>query len=229
MLDGLGMAADDTPDAGTSGDRVRETGSRTTTSGVLSDEVLMARIAAGDRAAARALMADNLPRILGMARRMLNDAGEAEDVAQDTFLRVWKAAGRWQAGQARVSSWVTRIAINLCYDRLRKHREVPTDQVPDLADTAPGQEAVLMAGEASARLTEALGRLPVRQRQAIELVHYQDLSNIEAAAIMEVSVDALESLLARGRRGLRALLIGDASDPMASYTGRDASQDGARR
>lgn len=183
----------------------------------------MARIGAGDRDAARELMAANMSRILGLARRTLGDAMEAEDVAQETFLRVWKAAGRWQSGQARVSSWVCKIALNLCYDRLRKRREVLTDAVPERADSTPGQDAQMEEAERGNRVAEAVAQLPDRQRQALELVHFQDLTNIEAAEIMSVSVDALESLLARGRRKLKALLLGEAPDLIAGYArGGDA-------
>lgn len=195
-------------------------------SGEVSDDVLMSRIAAGDRGAAQALMSRNLPRILGLARRMLNDAVEAEDVSQETFIRVWKAAPRWQSGQAQVSTWMCRIAINLCYDRLRRRREVPTDAPPERADTAPDQEAAMVQDETGGRIFAALARLPDRQRQAVELVHFQEMSNIDAAETMAISVEAVESLLARGRRKLRAILIGDAPDLMASYTGYGVARNG---
>ncbi|WP_238934861.1 RNA polymerase sigma factor [Maricaulis parjimensis] len=194
---------------------------------VSDDDVLMPRIAKGDRDAAQALMSRNLPRILGLARRTLGDEIEAEDVAQETFIRVWKAASRWEPGKAQVSTWMCRIAINLCYDRLRKRREVLTDEVPEQADEAPDQELVMRRAETGDRIARALGELPDRQRQAIELVHFQELSNIAAAEIMEVSVDAMESLLARGRRKLKAILAGDASGLMESYTGQSNARHGA--
>ncbi len=220
MFDGHGMTTDEPADAGPMSGRVRERPPPATSASLdvrAAEDRLMARIGAGDRDAARELMAANLSRILGLARRTLGDAVEAEDIAQETFLRVWKAAGRWQSGQARVSSWVCRIALNLCYDRLRKRREVLTDTVPDQVDASPGQDRRMEQAESGHRVADAVARLPDRQRQALELVHFQELSNIEAAAIMSVSVDALESLLARGRRKLKALLLGDAPDLIASY------------
>ena len=182
-----------------------------------SDESLMARIAEGDRRAARLLMERRLPRVLGLARRMLNDPHEAEDVAQDTFIRVWNAAARWEPGRAQVATWISRIAMNLCYDRLRKRREVLTDEPPERADGGPGPEQVHMSNEASVRLREVIASLPDRQRQAMELVHFQELSNIEAAQMMEVSVEAMESLLARARRKLKALLMAERETLISSY------------
>ncbi|MFY0637091.1 MAG: RNA polymerase sigma factor [Maricaulis maris] len=226
MFDGHGMTTDEPADAGPMSGRVRERPPLAASASVdlrAAEDRLMARIGAGDRDAARELMAANLSRIIGLARRTLGDAVEAEDIAQETFLRVWKAAGRWKSGQARVSSWVCRIALNLCYDRLRKRREVLTDALPEQADASLGQDRRMEQAESGHRVAEAVARLPDRQRQALELVHFQELSNIEAAEIMSVSVDALESLLARGRRKLKALLLGDAPDLIASYAeGGDA-------
>lgn len=190
------------------------------------DDALMARIAQGDAVAARELMRRRLPRVVGMAQRMLNDPMEAEDVAQDTFLRVWKAAERWEPGRAQVSTWIGRIAINLCYDRLRKRREILTDAPPERADTAIDQEETLSRGETANRVAQAVAQLPDRQKQALELVHFQEMTNIAAAEIMEVSVDALESLLARGRRKLKALLLNEAGDLMSSYRTAPASHEG---
>lgn len=183
-----------------------------------SDEALMVKIAQGDRLAARELMQRRLPRVLGMAQRMLNDPMEAEDIAQETFLRVWKAADRWEAGRAQVSTWIGRIAINLCYDRLRKRREILTDEPPDRPDTAPDQEVQLARSETGNRVADAVAQLPERQRRALEMVHFQEMSNIKAAEIMEISVDALESLLARGRRKLKSILLEEAGELMSSYT-----------
>jgi len=164
------------------------------------------QIADGDPAASRALVARKLPRILGLAQRMLGDKTEAEDVAQEAFLRVWRQAPKWRPGQARFDTWLHRVSLNLCYDRLRRRREIPTDDPPDLADDGPAPDRGLEARDTGRRVGAALARLPDRQREAIVLCHYQELGNIEAAAIMGVTVEALESLLSRGRRSLRAAL-----------------------
>ena len=170
------------------------------------DEDLVRRVGQGDPAAIQAMVARKLPRMLALAQRMLDDAAEAEDVAQDAMLRAWKQAPRWSPGQAKFDTWLHRVALNLCYDRLRRRREVTTATPPDQADTGPAPDRGLLAADVGARVDAALTRLPDRQREAIVLCHYQELTNIEAAALMAVSVEALESLLSRGRRALRLAL-----------------------
>jgi RNA polymerase sigma-70 factor (ECF subfamily) len=170
------------------------------------DEALMAAVARGEPAAARALVARKLPQVLALARRMLTDPAEAEDVAQEVFLRTWRQAPRWRAGGARLDTWMHRVTLNLCYDRLRRRREIPTATPPDRPDPGPAPDRRLAAAETGAIVERALGALPDRQREAIVLCHYQELGNIEAAELMGVSVEALESLLSRARRSLRARL-----------------------
>lgn len=170
------------------------------------DEELVIRAGRGEAAAARDLMALKLPRMVRLAYRILGDAAAAEDVAQETLLKAWKQAPAWTPGRAKFDTWLHRVALNLCYDRLRRRREVLTDAVPDTPDTGPAPDQAWAERDLSRQVGAALDALPDRQREAITLCHYQELSNIEAAGLMGVSVDALESLLARGRRGLRAAL-----------------------
>lgn len=172
------------------------------------DADLLARVAHGDAQAVRALVGRQLPRLLALAQRMLGVRGEAEEVAQETFVRAWTQAPHWQPGNARFDTWMHRVALNLCYDRLRTRREEPLDEgCNDVADPAPGPDASLHATQRSAGMASALGALPPRQREALVLQYYQELSNTDAAALMGVSVEALESLLARARRNLRARLM----------------------
>ena len=170
------------------------------------DEDLVRRVGRGDPAAIQAMVARKLPRMLALAQRILGDAVEAEDVAQDAMLRAWKQAPKWRPGKAKFDTWLHRVALNLCYDRLRRRREIPTDVPPDRPDEGPAPDRGLLAAELGVRVDAALARLPERQREAIVLCHYQELTNIEAASLMEVSVEALESLLSRGRRALRLAL-----------------------
>lgn len=170
------------------------------------DEDLIRRVGLGEPAAVQALVARKLPRLLNLARRMLGDPVEAEDVAQEAFLRAWKQAPTWKPGAAKFDTWLHRVTLNLCYDRLRQRRETPMAEPPDRPDPGPAPDRGLEASELGAQVDRALQALPERQREAIVLCHYQELSNIEAAELMGVSVEAMESLLSRGRRALRAAL-----------------------
>ena len=167
---------------------------------------LVVRAGRGDPAAAQALAARKLPRIKALAARMLGDFAEAEDVAQETFLRAWKQAPTWREGSARFDTWLHRVAMNLCYDRLRRRRETPTAEPPEQADPGFAPDRGLIAADVARRVGDALQGLPERQREAVVLAHYQEMGNVAAAEVMGVSVEAMESLLSRGRRALRAAL-----------------------
>ncbi|MGI4879731.1 MAG: RNA polymerase sigma factor [Janthinobacterium lividum] len=171
------------------------------------DTRLIHRVGRGEPAATRLLVAAKLPRVLGLATRMLRDASEAEDVAQEAFVRVWRTAGAWQPGRARFDTWLHKVVLNLCRDRLRRRREVASSMVHEAIDPAPNAEAALIEAEREGAVIKAIAALPERQREAILLVHYQDLSGAEAAAALDVSVEALESLLGRGRRALRQQFV----------------------
>ncbi|WP_332304483.1 RNA polymerase sigma factor [Rhizobium sp. GR12] len=171
------------------------------------DADLVADVAAGDVRAMQALVTVKLPRIMALATRMLGDPAEAEDIAQETFLRIWKHAGTWRQGRARFDTWIHRVALNLCYDRLRKRREISVAEPPEQIDGSALPDADLpYDGDESGAVARALQAIPARQREAIVLVYYQEMSNRQAADVMHVSVDALESLLARARRALHAIL-----------------------
>lgn len=171
------------------------------------DGPLVQRIGQGDDAAVRLFVAAKLPRLLSLAKRMLGDAGEAEEVTQETFLKAWKQAARWQPGGARFDTWLHTVMLNQCRDRLRRRHEIPSDNLPETADPEPDAESRLIESQRDRSVAAAIAALPERQREAILLVHYQDMSNIQAAQALDVSVDALESLLARGRRTLRKVLL----------------------
>jgi len=171
------------------------------------DTGLVARVGRGDEAATRVLVSAKLPRILALARRTLGDTTEAEDVAQEAFLRAWRRAPQWRPGAARFDTWLHMVTLNLCRDRLRRRREATMPEPPEVADPAASADAMLDYAAQARAVQAAVAALPERQREAILLVHYQDLSNIAAADAMAISVEALESLLSRGRRSLRSSFV----------------------
>lgn len=174
-----------------------------------SDASLVTSLAAGDTAAFQALMQRHLSAVVATARRIVREEAEAEDIAQDTFLRLWDKAAELEISDHGVRPWLRRVASNRAIDGLRKaQRYDVTDEVPEQPD-APQQLAGLEAADASVRVHEALESLPQRQRIAISLFHFDELSQREVADAMEISEDALESLLARGRRRLREHLKDD--------------------
>jgi RNA polymerase sigma-70 factor, ECF subfamily len=177
------------------------------------DADLLRHAGSGDVSAAEALVRAHLPRLIGLARRLLGDAAEAEDVAQDVFVKVWAIAPRWRSEEAKFSTWLHRVALNACYDRLRKRgRWVGEEAAMNIPDPRPHPAQQALQRQRAEAVNAALMNLPERQRAAIALCHFEELSNIEAASILQVSVDALESLLARGRRSLKAALADMAED-----------------
>ncbi|MEM6486483.1 MAG: sigma-70 family RNA polymerase sigma factor [Pseudomonadota bacterium] len=169
---------------------------------------LMRRVADGDRGAFRSLLDQHQRSLAIYVRRMMGDSHLADDIVQETFLRMWTHAARYDSQTARLSTWLHNIAHNLCIDSFRKSSRIT---YTDNDETFGGETQTIEQSHdqhvKSAEVRAALAALPERQRSALLLCHYQGLSNKEAAQILEVSVDALESLLARGRRKLRKELL----------------------
>lgn len=169
------------------------------------DTALMHRVARGDHAAYRLLLDKYLLHAVTVAYRVLFNRSDAEEVAQEAFLRVWQHAARWRAdGGASFKTWLNRVVVNLCIDRKRKPGMAVLDDQPEMADAdgaSPYDDR--LAGETSDRVALALQKLPERQRAAILLCFWEGESNIDAARTLDVSVGALESLLIRAKRTLR--------------------------
>ena len=175
------------------------------------DAELLAGYASGDMAAARALTARLSPMVYRLAFRLLQDGSLAEDVTQDAMLRLWRIAPDWRSGEAKVATWLYSVAFNLSRDRMRQARRRAAqalDDVAEPADPTPGAAASLQSRQQVDALQEALAELPERQRQAVVLRHIEELSNPEIAEIMGITVEAVESLTARGKRGLAKALKG---------------------
>ncbi len=176
-----------------------------------ADAALLQRYATGDPAAARLLATRLTPRIYGHAMRVLSDSAEAEDVTQEALLRLWRISPDWRTGEAKVTTWLYRVVANLCTDRLRNRVQVGLDDVAEPADPAASAEQRLQNVSRMDALQQALNTLPDRQRQAVVLRHIDGLANPEIAVILEVGVEAVESLTSRGKRALKAALAGQQS------------------
>lgn len=170
---------------------------------VESDDALMAQVAGRSSGAFRQLAARHgrLPFQIGW--RMLGDATEAEDIAQEALLRLWDHAGRWKAGGPGVAAWLKRVAMNLCLDRLRRRKFGSDEEAPERADDSPLADALLDEDRMADIIKAAMGALPDRQRAAIVLTYYEELTNMAAAQAMDMNIKAFESLLLRARAGLR--------------------------
>lgn len=178
----------------------------------VSDEALLVLFANGDADASRALNLRLTPRVFGQAMRLLHNRAEAEDVAQEAMMRLWRIAPDWRQGEAKITTWLYRVVANLCTDRLRKQRNVDIDAIPEPED---GAATVAEGMQDRARMTAlyaALDSLPERQRTAVQLRHIEGLGNPEIAEIMDITTEAVESLTARGKRALSAVLAARRSE-----------------
>lgn len=173
---------------------------------LLNDETLIGRVAAADKKAFAALLDHYLGDIVSFARRYVGHH-EADDIAQEVFARVWQKAGQWRQGKGTVRAWLYRITYNLCMDTLKKHRPdngLESNDVSDQAGAQPDRQAE--NDDLKVAIDTAMQELPERQRGAISLCLVHGLGNREAAGVLGISVEALESLLSRGRRQLRRVL-----------------------
>ncbi len=175
------------------------------------DAVLMGKIAVGDKSAYTEFLERYLSAIVDFAWRYLGRRVDAEDIAQEAFIRVWSKAPSWRAQGPSPRSWLYRITYHLCIDELRRrHRHGSLQDAGPLTDPSATPEDNLLRQARIGQVVEALRALPERQHTAIALCAYHGLSNKEAAATLNITVEALESLLSRGRRRLRQLLQLDA-------------------
>ena len=169
------------------------------------DATLVAAFARGEERAFRRLVERHIGKVVAVARRMLGDAAAADDVAQETFLRLWRNGASLEVGAGGLAPWLYRVASNLALDRIRARRPESADGLD--AQKVPGdQERGLIERDTSRVVEAALAGLPERQRLAVVLCHYEDNSLAEAAKILQTTVEAVESLLGRARRALRRTL-----------------------
>ena len=175
----------------------------------ITDRELMQAVCVGSRSAYQSLVKRHLKSISHYAYRLLGNQKDTQDITQEVFLRLWINAHKWNTEKSKLTTWLHRIAHNLCIDYLRKHTRMQTqDSFDDEAadSSSNNEESTEETNDKTNLLREALSALPENQRSALTLCHYQGFSNKEAAAIMNISVKALESSVARAKLSLREKL-----------------------
>jgi RNA polymerase sigma-70 factor (ECF subfamily) len=182
------------------------------------DSELLDRLATGDEAAFRLLVERHIDRAYAIALRIVGNAADAEDVVQDTMLKIWSHRGRWQHGRAKFSTWLYRVISNRCIDLRRKPRNENVETVPEVADDQPGAVEIIERNELNGMLELAMQRLPEQQRIAVIFSYHENMSNGEIALVMDTTVAAVESLLKRGRQQLRQLLRKHERDIRTAFT-----------
>lgn len=176
----------------------------------LDDSVLMSRIARDkDSGSFQLLLKRHMSNLMNVAYRMGFSTDDAEDIVQETMVRVWRKAETWRENDgASVKSWITTIAYNLCIDRKRKIARTHEVQGLDLGQFS-GQsntESTIAQNQTMQIVRDALKKLPERQRAALVLCHYHGYSQSEAADIIGTSVKGIEGLLVRGKAAMKTLL-----------------------
>jgi len=176
------------------------------------DLQLMQAISKGDQTAYAVIVRRYASQLLRFAKRYLRHQADAEDVLQETLLRVWLKAPQWQPQLVSPRSWFYQIAYHLCIDHMRRRKRLAEDQTDDdvVSEVAPEQN--ILQQESIKQVYRLMGDLPERQRSALFLCALEGLSNKEAAAVLDVSTKALESLLSRARRSLRQQFIEESVD-----------------
>ena len=171
------------------------------------DDALMACLAARDAQALRTVISLYGDKAHRIAWRMLGDAAEAEDVAQEAMLKLWQQAGGWTPGGQGIGPWLARVTANLCIDRMRRIRPLTGVELPERVDETPLADAQFDEERTRTLTQAALQALPDRQRTAIVLTYWQECSNQQAAEVLDMNIKAFESLLLRARKSLHEALI----------------------
>lgn len=172
-----------------------------------SDDDLLRAIARGDRRSFQRLMERHVRAMLALSTRVLRNADDADEIVQEAFLKVWTLAPKWRSDrEAKFSTWLYRVVLNASLDRLRRFRFVAEEEAGELADPSPGGLDRVMASQRERLVSIAMAEMPARQRQALSVYYFSDLTAPEAARVLDLSLGAMEALLVRGKRSLRTAL-----------------------
>ncbi len=183
-----------------------------------ADSALLAAAAAGDEKSFARLVERHYDIVYRVVWRVTSGHADTEDIVQEAFLKLWNNPGQVRHGAA-LRGWLIRVATNLAIDRARRKQVSNIDDQPEIAASGPDALDQVLGDRSAGTINSALARLPERQRLALSLVYFENMSNIDAAAAMEISVEAIESLLARGRRALKADLKDRWRDLLADIGG----------
>lgn len=184
---------------------------------ICTDAELTMAVCAQDQMAFSALISRHYQAVYRVAWRACRNDADSEDVTQEAFLKLWNNPSQLRDGNA-VKGWLMRVASNLVMDRFRQKPMQDIEEAAQVADQSMPADATLDHAHVASRIDAVVANLPERQRLALTLVHFEHLTNIAAAAAMEISVDALESLLARARRSLKQTLAADGKHLLAAIT-----------
>jgi RNA polymerase sigma-70 factor, ECF subfamily len=185
---------------------------------ICSDADVLRAVAQQDQQAFSELIARHYQAVYRVAWRSCRNDADSEDVTQEAFLRLWNNPSQLRDGNA-VKGWLMRVASNLVMDKFRQRPMQDLDDAGNVADGSVPADLSVDRAHVTARIDEAIATLPERQRLALAMVHFEHMTNIAAAHAMEISVDALESLLARGRRTLKEVLARDGRQLLAACVG----------
>ena len=180
----------------------------TSNSGEASDAALLDAATRRDASAFASLVVRYEKQVFRVVWRLTRGHTDAEDITQEVFLRLWRNPGQLREAGA-LKGWLMRVASNLVVDRFRAKPMQDLEQAAEVGDGKPTAEDEMAKTWTTKRIDTAIAALPDRQKLALTLVHFEQVGNIKAASMMEVSVDALESLLARARRSLKMTLAAD--------------------
>ncbi len=173
-----------------------------------TDDDLLLAIATGDQLAFRRLMERHAKQMLALAQRLTGSADDADEVVQEAFLKVWRLSGRWEVnGAAAFSTWFYRVVFNACLDRKRRTPMAPLEEAGVPVDPGPIGFETAQSKQRRDAIVAAIDHLPKRQKEAVWLYYFGEVSGPQAAEILGMSLSALEALLVRGRRGVKKALI----------------------
>lgn len=175
----------------------------------MSDEDLLDLMRAGDEQAFRLLVTRHVYRAQRLAVRLVGNVTAAEDIVQDVFLQIWIKRADWRRTQAKFTSWLFRVVYNRCMDVRRKRRDVTLEGIDEPADDQADAVTRIYRNHVMRKLREAMAQLPGSQYVALFLSYHEGYSTKDTAAAMGISVQAVESLLKRGRQNLRDQLKRD--------------------